>query len=258
MSFKILKIGSVFTLATASVIAGASYAQAASLTGAGSIGFNGTVRIFGVEGVDGEIATAFDFIPPVNDTPFQVGDDGAAIIGFDVATGGFEGFDIEDANDFPPALGEVGTGLQADVTIQELPVGNVFTTEPTPLPVENFVVLAGGDDPDTTFTVDDIETASFEQIGDDVTVTVQVGGTFFSNGLTFDGSGIYTAQFEDLTEAEFLAGLETGVVLTETFSADFVAVEEDIVIPEPTSVLSLAGAFGLAASFLRKKQQKLS
>lgn len=260
MNPKTWSFGIVLPLAVASAVANISKAQAASLTGEGSISLTGSVRIFGQAGVDSLGATSFDFIPPEDGVPF--GDFPAGVSSFAVvegtATGGF--------SEFSPGENAVGTGEQQDITVQSLAVDNVFALAPpaTPIdlptnPIEDFVVLEGGDMADTTFTLESIEAAAFEEIDGDLVATVEVGGTFLSNGVEFSGSGTYTAEIEEVTETEFFAGIVSGAVFTESYSAEYVAEAEEpgvpgpTSIPEPTSLMGLTAALGLAASFLRRK-----
>ena len=248
-------------LLVVSLITGFGQAEAASLTGEGAFSFSGTVRIFGQAGVNSTGATSFDFLPPENGSPFGAFPDDSSefVIDFNSATGGFSGF---NSNPFPPVAGTIGTGEQQDITFQSLSDDNVIALSPpaTPIdlsvnPINNFLILEGGDMHDTTLRLENAETANFEQVGNNLISTVQLSGTFISNNQEFAGSGTYTVNFVDITENEFFSGLVSGQVFTEAFSAQFVA-EDNATIPESTSILSLAGAFGLAISSLRRKQRK--
>lgn len=251
MNFKLA--GAFLPLAAASAVVGASSAEAASLTGSGNIGFSGAVRIFAIDAGEGRVGTAFDFRPTVNAFPFTAGDDGRFVIGDGAAEGGFSGFNPDD---FPASAGEIGSGVNQDLALfQASPADPVEIVSPVSnFPVEDFVILEGGDDEDTTFRLDSVETAVFEEEAGDLIVRVQVEGVFFSSDMMFPGSGVYTAQFEGVTQQQFLSQLAAGGEFTRTYSADYVAEQQpDQDVPEPTSVLGLAAALGLAASSFKKK-----
>lgn len=132
---------------------------------------------------------------------------------------------------------------------------------------------AGGPDPaefDTFFNLDGFTDVQYLATGEGITASFSATGTFdLPDGTVVDGVGTFSA---DITEEVLPAGVDTvdefldfisvegNTIESFTYSADLVAQEDDIDIPEPSSLLSLL-TFGLiGGGFLagKKKQKQLN
>ncbi len=266
-------------LAAASLLGGAISAEAADLTGPGEFSFSGSVRIFlsPEEQSATGLATSFDFIPPTNGTigadppndNTQPDGDGEFAIGFledPSEAGGFAEF-IPAETDFPADRGEIGSGIAQDVTL--FGTGSISDgMSGTLASLPEFLVLESNGDGmtelggtgDWSFRAESFAEPAFETIPDpvddvdDLLGIIQVGGVWVSpdGEDVLPGSGVFTTQFEDVTEEEVFDFFLDGGVLTTTYSATFNAVEQ---VPEPTSMVGLACALGLGAFSLKKKKK---
>jgi hypothetical protein len=221
----------------------AESAQAASLTGPGSINFAGEVAITvddnGTPGdlTDDEFVISFDPTAPTSNI---------AILNPTAVTGGFTGFGV-GASVITP-----NTGVIADLVVP-------FITPPegTNFPVANFLQL---NTPGTTnlsgtgFNIERIGQFNFTEIpaaggGVSTIVSTTVSGHWFNDlGELFGGTITFSSQVDGQDLATVQAALFGGTLGDLAYSAEGVAFEK---VPEPSAMLALMSVFG-AGLFVKK------
>jgi hypothetical protein len=230
----------------------AESAQAASLTGPGTLDFAGEVGISvdtkGTPSIaDDEFIINFD---PTAPTP------NIAILNQAAATGGFSSFGVGASVTTPT------TGAIADLVVPFDIDGDIAFSVP------NFISLnnpqsAGGGASGTTFDISRISEFNFEEIplaggGTSVIISTTVSGHWFdvTNELTLGGTITFSTQLDDtsLAEAQFLLfgdpinGIPAPGLPKVSFSAGGIAFEKT---PEPSAMLALMSVFG-AGLFVKK------
>jgi hypothetical protein len=221
----------------------AESAQAASLTGPGSINFAGEVVItVDTKGTpapgDDEFVISFDPTAPTSNI---------AILNPGAVTGGFTGFGA-GASVITP-----NTGVIADLVVP-------FVVPPAGLnfPIANFLQL---NDPGTTtlsgtgFNLTKIGQFNFAEIpaaggGVSTIVSTTVSGHWFNDlGELFNGTITFTSQVDGQGLAAVQAALFSGTLGDLAFSAEGVATVKPV--PEPSAMLALMSVFG-AGLFVKK------
>lgn len=244
MKAKLLSALTVVPLMAAGAFIGAGSANAAVLTGPGEISFGGVIKVSPVfddldaDGFADDLAGSnFDFVLPVG------GGTGDIEVGVLTGIDGFSGFDGSLSPD----------GNISDISIKELPV---LSTTPG-LPINNFLVLDGGADPDTSYRLEAIPlTPKFVFAGGSTFVEIKTTGTWFSgNGETLDGAISFSATYVGIPDkATFFSRLGSDTLPPVTFAAQGEAFE---VVPEPTTALGAFLALGLGGLSFRKKKQQI-
>jgi hypothetical protein len=212
---------------------------------ASGVVFTGT----GIVDPNGNPLTDFDFVPPTG------GGVGAVV---ELNANPFQGF-----NDFAPFVGEMGTitDVKASQLLGLNGLDANFNPTGTPTPIPDFINI-----PDTfSFTLEDISLPqySFDSDLGSTTVTIGVAGKFvnLSDGSLdeSDGLGTFSVDFAGKTIAETKALFDQpGEVPSEfnpgTWSSNFVASNEDVVVPEASNLLGLLLiGFGGVSLLIRKK-----
>ena len=203
----------------AGVFSDARSAAAASITGPGTIDFNGSVKVTRNGMFD------FDFFPTAGGT-------GEIDISPFTGTGGLVGF-------------APGPGSIKDLSLPFMGV------------LDEFLVLdPGAMDGEDSFKLEQVTfPATFADTTFGSSVTINVAGTFLSDtGLELPGTGVFTAQFIGQSVAQVQNTLNTGGELNTTFSASFEA--ENASVPEPSTMAGLALVAGFGTFLTRKKKAK--
>ena len=232
------------------VVSGGS-AEAASLNAPGEISFTSSVILTGVaepgdDGVPGtpddKFGTNFDFVLPEN------GGTGDLEIAALSGSGGFASFNAE-----VPGSPD---GFFVDNTIFALPS---ISTEPD-LPFDLVRLFNTGNTSgpgDTFFMITGVDSApDFDQIGNDLDVTIGVEGMWRSPDGNFNGSLVFTSQFVDTTEEELIALLATNNPILPANGISVTGEATEKPIPEPTSTMAALLAMGLGAVSLKKRRKQ--
>jgi hypothetical protein len=213
-------------------------AQAANITGAGTVNITGDVVVRSLPGANGVFDAPLD---PANDDEFvfEFSNDGVA-----------NEFEIDSTT--PPSSGGFagfvgGTGIINDFTLtsNQLPSNlGPINTNPAGFLLDFDPANAGDEFTNVQFGFASIVPVSSSQ----TIVFLPVTGTFVSGtGTSFGGTGLFTAQFNSGI-GPVLTALRSPNGLNTTYSASLSAV------PEPMTMAGTAAALGFGAWLKRRKK----
>lgn len=234
---------------------GMNSAEAANLTGPGTINFGGTVNIkqtvvsdngTPANLVDDISKTSFDFLPNMV-SPGT----GGVTIPFLGGTDGFSGFNGTN----PATLFTNNKSVIKDTVVDgSLPPNYLAAALPAFLELKDETGVGTG----TFFNLERVDLPTYVSTGSGrsalTTATLNVYGTWYDTltDTSYTGEGQFTAQFVGFaSETAVLTALRTPAGFTTSFSASIDA--EEIEIPEPSTLLGL-GVVGLLSLAGTRKQ----
>ena len=227
----------------------------AALPDPSELSFTSSLVVTGV--LDGEgnlLGSEFNFGDPFGGPP-PTANIGALEADIDLSAGsgigGFVGFNTL-------------TGGSPDGLITDSIVLGDGTTVPDPLVLVQLFsdeTGAGTPEDDTFFTATEVDVIpTFEQVGNDLIVTLGAEGFWTSPDGTFEGTFIGTSQYVNTDQETFLGDLASGIPITPangvSVTVDAFEPPPDIDIPEPTSTIAALLAMGLGAVSLKKRQKQ--